>query len=72
MTYLSKISVYFYSVLVYEAAVFLYLKICVVQMKSILFTKLVRTLRSRHIEEMVAKANRILGLVKRTCKDTDE
>ena len=27
---------------------------------------------SRHIEEMVAKANRILGLVKRTCKDTHD
>ena len=27
---------------------------------------------SRHIEEMVAKANRILGLVKRTCKNTHD
>jgi hypothetical protein len=27
---------------------------------------------SRHIEETVAKANRTLGLVKRTCKDTHD
>ena len=27
---------------------------------------------SKHIDEMVAKANRILGLVKRTCTDTHD